>query len=143
MKDYQQPLSSDPADYCQPTVIRMPKEDQVFFARMVADPTEVSPALAKAFKLRRKWLGEQPEAGGTPVDMNGYDTQEVNVSHLKEAVLARAAKPSKAVAKVVAVRIKTDNYAILAQAAKDEGVKVGELVRAAIDELCEQLAAKE
>ena len=66
-----------------------------------------------------------------------------DMSHLKEAVLARAAKPSKAVAKVVAVRIKTDNYAILAQAAKDEGVKVGELVRAAIDELCDQLAAKE
>ena len=95
-------------------------------------------------RIYRKSADEpQPVADGISVDMNGCDTQEAYMSHLKEAVLARAAKPSKAVAKVVAVRIKTDNYAILAQAAKDEGVKVGELVRAAIDELCEQLAAKE
>lgn len=107
MKDYQQPLSSDPADYCQPTV---------------DGPTTYN-----------KHAGIHLTGAIARYDM----------SHLKEAVLARAAKPSKAVAKVVAVRIKTDNYAILAQAAKDEGVKVGELVRAAIDELCDQLAAKE
>jgi len=61
------------------------------------------------------------------------------MSNLKDAVLARAAKPGKALPKVVAVRIKAENYAILEAAAADEGVKVGELVRAAVDELCAAL----
>ena len=56
------------------------------------------------------------------------------MSNLKEAVLARAAKPGRAVAKVVAARIKVEDYEILVKAAKDEGVKVSELVRGAVSE---------
>jgi uncharacterized protein (DUF1778 family) len=62
---------------------------------------------------------------------------------LKDAVLARASKPGKNVAKVVAVRLRAENYALLEKAAADAGVKVSELVRAACDELCEELAGKE
>ena len=56
------------------------------------------------------------------------------MSDLREAVLARASKPSKAVAKVVAVRIKGETYEKLEAAAKDAGVKPSDLVRAAIEE---------
>ena len=56
----------------------------------------------------------------------------------KEVVLARASKPSKSVAKVVAVRINGQTYDILKEQADQAGVKVSDLVRAAIEELCRE-----
>lgn len=62
------------------------------------------------------------------------------MSELRDAILARASKPSKAVAKVVAVRIKGETYEKLSAAAADAGVKPSDLVRAAIEEFVSEQA---
>jgi predicted HicB family RNase H-like nuclease len=67
---------------------------------------------------------------GIPVDK-----QEVHMSALREAVLARTSKPPKNVSKVIAVRISPETYAKLAKQAEDAGVKPGDIVKAAIEEL--------
>ncbi len=53
---------------------------------------------------------------------------------LRDAVFARAAKPGKAGARVVSVRIPGPTYAKLQAAAEEAGVKPADLVRAAIEE---------
>jgi predicted HicB family RNase H-like nuclease len=72
----------------------------------------------------------QPMTDGLPVNK-----QEVHMSALREAVLARTSKPAKNVSKVIAVRINPDTYAKLAKQAEDAGVKPGDIVKAAIEEL--------
>ena len=59
------------------------------------------------------------------------------MTDFKDAVLARASKPSKAGSKVVAVRLPAETYAALADAAEMAGVKPADLVRAAIAEFTE------
>lgn len=54
----------------------------------------------------------------------------------KDEVLAHASKPSKSVAKVVAVRINGQTYDILKEQADQAGVKVSDLVRSAIEVFC-------
>jgi len=55
------------------------------------------------------------------------------MSELRDAVLARASKPSRAVAKVVAVRIKGETHEKLMKEAADAGVKPSDLVRSLIE----------
>lgn len=88
-------------------------------------------------RISPKWGAEtaqsvdiyQPVTGGVPVDK-----QEVHMSELREAILARTSKPPKAVTKVVAVRISAEIHAKLAEQAELAGVKPGDIIRAAIEE---------
>lgn len=61
------------------------------------------------------------------------------MSEVRNAILARACKPSKAVTKVVAVRVNEEVHAKLVKAAEDAGIKPGDIVRAAIEEFCKEV----
>ena len=53
-----------------------------------------------------------------------------------DSILARASKPTKAVTKVIAVRVQGQTYDVLEEQAKLAGVKPCDIVRAAIEQFC-------
>ncbi len=58
------------------------------------------------------------------------------MSEVRNAILERASKPTKSVAKVVTVRVNSLTYDILKEQADLAGVKPSDLVRAAIEAFC-------
>jgi hypothetical protein len=58
------------------------------------------------------------------------------MSEVRNAILERASKPTKSVARVVTVRINSKTYDVLKEQAELAGVKPSDLVRAAIEAFC-------
>lgn len=58
-----------------------------------------------------------------------------------DSILARASKPTKAVTKVIAVRVQGQTWTVLNEQAELAGVKPSDLVRAAVEQFCAEATA--
>jgi hypothetical protein len=70
--------------------------------------------------------------------MTEHHNNHTEAPNLRDAVLARASKPSKAGSKVVAVRVPGPTFERLQEAALQAGIKPADIVRAAIEEFTKE-----